>query len=382
MSLAVVVVALVLVGSACGNDDGGGIVVPAEAPLGRCAEHVSQGVYDWELCAWGPYRESPEHNRALSDADADALIGLIWEEVEVEGKPAAPPTSALVPRNTGCPTGSSIVGCYDQAAHHIARSDPFAETLLHEVAHALIRDHPSIEQCRQAAGGLQIDQGEPEDHRTALANSQYTRCSHSDLFRCVADHLFTEYAGIPSAGVCGIAPASPGEPGRSADPECTPLLIVEGLVFLCQVENTSWFRLNDPVGESDLWSYLEPKRHTLESLNDDDAPTLDIVCQNDSFSAYIDFFGRRVSGQQALGGRIPVYYEFDGSPIEEAWEESDFSEYALSPDPAAFAESLAASSELVFTAWNSDGSLVGTIVFDTTGADREVKRVLTACGIS
>ncbi len=352
--LAVVVVAVALAGSACGSGDGG-VVVPAEAPAGRCAEHISFGVYEWESCAWEPYRESADHNRALSDADADAFIGRIWREVEVEGKPATPPTSALVPRDIAC--GSSIfLGCYDWDNHHIDRSDPFTTTLLHEVAHALTRDHPSMEECPPTVAG-----------------HPYATCSHGDIFRCVADRLFTDYAGIPSAGVCGIAHAS----------GCTPVYTtvdIGGLVVLCQVENTTWFRFDGPEEENVSWSYLEPESHTLEYPDPTDSPTLDIVCDNGLLSVYIDFYGLNVSGEPVLG-QIPVRYEFDGSPTEEAWEESDFGEFAFSPYPEAFATSLAASQELVFKAWNPDGSLVGTIVFDTTGADTEVNRVLTACGI-
>lgn len=214
--MAVVVVALV--GSACGGGGNGGgsiVAVPAEAPAGRCAEHVSQGVYEWERCAWETYRESAEHNRALSAADADALIALVWRQVEVEGKPADPPTSALVPRNTGCTVGLTV-GCYDREAHHIDRSDPFTRTLLHEVAHALTRDHPETEECRQAAGGSHIDRGPPEGHTAWLAFAHNARCSHGDVFRCVADRLFTEYAGIPPRA--SAAPSRPARPTRPPPP--------------------------------------------------------------------------------------------------------------------------------------------------------------------
>lgn len=150
------------------------------------------------------------------------------------------------------------------------------------------------------------------------------------------------------------------------------------------MENTSWFRIEGPEGESVTWSSLDPESHTWGYLGVDDAnaPTLDILCQSGSLSVYVDFVGQRVSGQQELGGRIPVYYELDGSPKQDAWEESDFNELAISPDPAAFAKSLAESSELTFTAWNADGSLANTITFDTTGAHTEANRALTACGIS
>ena len=341
------------------------IEVPDDAPEGRCAEHVSRGGYAWENCAWEPYRDNPEHNWAILDADADALIGLIWEEVEVEGKPASPPTSALVPANAAaaCAHGGVVMGCYDFNAHHITRSDAFTETLLHEVAHALMRDHPSIAECGQAA-----------------FDSEFQRCNHNDVFRCVADHLFTEYAGIPTAGVCGT-------PEVSDDPACVTVFEFVGLVTSCVVEGTSWFRIESLDPDYSLThSFLTSESNTFDHPHDADAPTLDIVCEDGSLSVFVDFDGQHVSGQQALGGRIPVYYERDGSPphsLENVlWEESEHNEYAFAPDPAAFAQSLAASSKFTFTAWNHDDSLVGTIVFDTTGADTEVNRVLTACGMS
>ncbi len=341
------------------------ILVPADAPEGRCAEHVSRGGYAWENCAWEQYRDNPEHNRALSNADADALIGVIWEEVEVEGKPAAPPTSALVPANaTACAAGGGVVvGCYDFEAHHIARSDAFTETLLHEVAHALMRDHPSIAECDQAA-----------------FDSELQRCFHNDVFRCVADHLFTEYAGIPTAGVCGTQESSD-------DPACLPFLEFEGLVTSCLVEGTSWVRLESLVpGFLYVHSLLLSESNTFDHPHDDDTPTLNVLCEDGSLSVFVDFDGQRISGQQALSGKIPVYYERDGSPphpLENMlWEESENNEHALAPNPIEFSDWLTATQELTFTARNHDDSLIGTIVFDTTGAAREINRILNACGMS
>ena len=341
------------------------IEVPADAPEGRCAEQASRGGYAWENCAWEPYRDNPEHNRALSDADADALIGVIWEEVEVEGKPADPPTSALVPTNaaTACALGGVVLGCYDFEAHHITRSDAFTETLLHEVAHALMRDHPSVAECDQAT-----------------FDSELQGCFHNDVFRCVADHLFTEYAGIPTAGVCGTSESSD-------DPACLPFLEFEGLVTSCLVEGTSWVRLESlNPGFLYVHSFLLSESNTFDHPYDDDTPTLNILCEDGSLSVFVDFDGQRISGQQALSGKIPVYYERDGSPphpLENVlWEESENNEHALAPNPIEFADWLTATQELTFTAWNHDESLIGTIVFDTTGAAREINRVLSACGMS
>lgn len=196
----------------------------------------------------------------------------------------------------------------------------------------------------------------------------------------VFERLAVAVAALALVGsACGNDGSVEGVP--AAEPSCTPRLTFEGQTLLCQVENTSWFRRDEPDPRRILRTFLVSESHTSEYLSDDFSPSLEIVCDGDSLSAYVDFGSRSVSGQTALGGRIPVHYELDGSPTDEAWGESDFNEYAISPDPAAFAESLAASSELVFTAWNSDGSLIGTIIFDTIGADREAERILTACGL-
>ncbi|MCQ3814507.1 MAG: S-layer homology domain-containing protein [Acidimicrobiia bacterium] len=177
------------------------ITVPSSAPSGRCASAVLSGVYNWETCAWRGYRENKNFHYSLSDENAKELIERIWAEVNVVNKRTSPPESELVPAGSRCATISGngiIIGCYDSSRHHIRRLDAFNDTLLHEVAHALVVDHPSVAACSNAA-----------------TNAAYQTCAHNDIFRCVADHLYVTYTNIPSAGVCGNTQTTPG--GGSGD---------------------------------------------------------------------------------------------------------------------------------------------------------------------
>jgi len=167
------------------------ITVPAGVPVGRCADAISDGIYNWEECAWEGYWDNPDYNYSLSDKEAGELIKRIWAEVDLEGKPSTLPTTALVPAGSECAT-HSVIGCYRSGRHHIDRLDAFLRTLLHETAHALAVRHPSLSPCRALS-----DQHE------------YNACTHNDLFRCAADYLYMRYAGIPPAGVCGTAPELP-----------------------------------------------------------------------------------------------------------------------------------------------------------------------------
>ena len=172
------------------------ITVPSSAPSGRCASAVLSGVYNWETCAWRGYQENKNFHYSLSDTEAKELIARIWAEVNVVNKRTSPPDSELVPAGSRCATISGngiIIGCYDSSRHHIRRLDAFNDTLLHEVAHALVVDHPSVAACSNAA-----------------TNAAYQTCVHNDIFRCVADHLYVTYTNIPSAGVCGSTQTTPG----------------------------------------------------------------------------------------------------------------------------------------------------------------------------
>ncbi|MCY4257784.1 MAG: hypothetical protein OXE04_05780 [bacterium] len=178
------------------------IVVPPQAPSGKCASYIGAGIYDWEQqCAWREHYLDKTHNYSVSDGEAAKLLRRIWEEVDVAGKPAEPPTAALVPSGTECAAGETI-GCYRHSLHHIDRLDSFLLVLLHETAHALIADHPSLKSCSN------------------LDDDTYQACVHNDIFRCVADHLYVTYANIPTAGVCGtVGVAGPTPTSR---PSITP----------------------------------------------------------------------------------------------------------------------------------------------------------------
>ncbi len=166
------------------------IVVPSQAPSGRCASYITSSIYAWESdCAWGSYYTNQTYNYPLSDGEAAGLLRQIWEEVKVAGKPPNPPTAALVPSGTRCASGG-IIGCYNPATHHINRLDAFLRVLLHEAAHALIADHPTISAC------------------SARSGDAYQTCVHNDLFRCVADHLYVAYGKIPTSGACGTVGGS------------------------------------------------------------------------------------------------------------------------------------------------------------------------------
>ncbi len=177
------------------------IVVPPQAPSGKCASYIGAGIYDWEQqCAWREHYLDKTHNYSVSDGEAAKLLRRIWEEVDVAGKPAEPPTAALVPSGTECAAGGTI-GCYRHSLHHIDRLDSFLLVLLHETAHALIADHPSLKSCSN------------------LDDDTYQACVHNDIFRCVADHLYVTYALIPTGGVCGATNGSTVAPNPTPAPQ-------------------------------------------------------------------------------------------------------------------------------------------------------------------
>ena len=511
------------------------IAVPESEPSGRCASAVSAGVYQWEQCAWAEYWEDTDYNYSLSDREAAALIARIWAEVDVVGKAASPPTNALIPAGSLCATatdGGFIIGCYQPSLHHIRRLDAFLKTLLHETAHALAANHPSIAPCRSLTD-----------------NDEYQACAHNDIFRCVANHLYVAYAGIPDAGVCGTAPEQqpPGSQqvrwtstsdddgtlhafvdadwhtrptpyedsmvglvvrcqdgslsvyiwfdegridgdanekisvvhvfipegfsewgserqreyiadhrvdarwhesttnqsvflpenlrngflgdmashdavlvqawnadntvfglmsfplngshehinpvedqcdtgGGSPSPECAPMAS-EGW---CSVTGTNWARFSGSdtdalTGRTTVttWSSVGTQETGFRYPWDDEWASLNVRCRDSEFAVWAYFGGQYVAGQYALNDRIPIQYRFDdtGTPTSEAWGESTTNEGAFASDPQAFARRLAASEKLVLRAWNFDDDVIGTLVFDTTGAEFEVRHAMAACGL-
>ena len=156
----------------------GVVGVGPDAPTGRCASLVSSAdVYDWERCAWG------EHT-AVIGVDAVELVAEIWTDTRVESINETRPPPALR-RLIGIECGPGTGGCYNQRTHTIIRRDDTLRTLLHETAHALTSEHPTVQPC------------------TAMFDADNLVCVHNDIFRCVANYLYVRYADLDDAGVCG-----------------------------------------------------------------------------------------------------------------------------------------------------------------------------------
>ena len=334
------------------------ITVPTNAPDGGCASEVPKGIYQWERCAWFDYRENPTYHYALSDTEARALIQQIWDEVHVRGKPSRPPTSALVPAGTSCATATGtgiIIGCYQHTEHNIRRLDAFNDTLLHEVAHALISGHPTITSCA-----------------SATTNDAYQTCVHNDLFRCVADHLYSRYAGIPAAGVCGTAPESSGEASNSYE----------------------WATRRGSGG--DLYAYVDADWHTRESPYEDDWAAVLVRCSNEeTLDVYLSF------GSGYLGGldRISVSHEFypgeywdwddetqdaytERNTVHGHWFEAIDNKGAFMPSAliGRFVE-LALTHDFVYLSVEQfDGTEFGGFNFGLSGAGSHIQAVVDECG--
>ncbi len=275
------------------------IIVPDVQAHGRCADTISEDIYEWEFCAWQNFRESEKHNYPLSDSEAAELISRVWAEVYVEGKPANAPTSELAPVGVVCAApiegGGFNIGCYQRAENHIRRTDALLDTLLHELAHALVRDHPSIAECSTVSG--------TNDYRICIAN---------DVFRCVADHLYVTYAEIPSAGVCGRAVPPTAE--QSQD---------------------TW----DVIG---TWNdgkiaYVDAFYHSLPYPHEGATVSLAVRCEasdpeaganSDDLDVFLWLESGYLAGQHTNNELIPVSYVFGSYELLE-WEESRRAVYVL-----------------------------------------------------
>lgn len=278
---------------------GNPITVPETRASGRCADTLSEDIYEWEFCAWQNFRESDKHNYTLSDPEAAELISGIWAEVYVEGKPANAPTSELAPLGVVCAApiegGGFTIGCYQRAENHIRRTDALLDTLLHELAHALVRDHPSIRECSTVNG-----------------TNQYRICIANDIFRCVADHLYVTYAQIPSAGVCGTA---------------TPPVADES-------QDTWGIR---PIRTGGKIAYVNSFYHSLPYPHEGATVNLVVRCRSsdpeaDADSDDLDVFlwleSGYLAGQHTNNELIPVSYVFGSYELLD-WEESRRTEYVL-----------------------------------------------------
>ena len=146
---------------------------------GRCAHRLNDGIYDWEDCAWGSNDDPVMGRDAMQE-----LTDRVWAEARARGKPANPP--ALT---EGQCSGWFTAACYFPDTHTISiESGVTLQTILHELAHALISGDGTMADCMA-------------DWTHAVPT-----CAHGALFRCAADALFRRYADIDAAGVCGAVP--------------------------------------------------------------------------------------------------------------------------------------------------------------------------------
>ena len=334
------------------------ISVPASEPSGRCASAISAGVYQWEQCAWADYWENAAYNWSLSDSEAADLIERIWAEVEVDGKPVSPATSALIPAGSQCTEWTDsgyVIGCYQPSLHHIRRLDAFLETLLHETAHALVADHPSIQRCRSITD-----------------NDEYQACAHNDIFRCVANHLYVEYAGIPDAGVCGTA-TDGGTTGTSP---------------------AQWTSTTDD-GAHLAW--VNADWHTRPAPYEDSTVSLVVLCRDGSLSVYLWFDEGRIDGDE--NGEIPVAHVFIpegfsewGSErqreyvadhrVDARWHESTANQSVFLPEDLrrGFLDDMASHDAVLAQAWNADNTIFGLMSFSLEGASAHIGPVADQCG--
>ncbi len=339
------------------------ITVSTEAPDGNCASEVSKGIYQWEICTWISFREDPDYHWSLSDEEAETLIQQIWDEVDVEGKPSRPPTSALVPAGTSCASTTETgftIGCYQSGEHHIRRLDSFNDTLLHEVAHALVSGHPSLMSCA-----------------AATTNDAYQACVHNDIFRCVADYLYTRYAGIPAAGVCGTAPADSGD--------------------LSDANASGW--VTSRTNDGKLYTYTNAYEHSREHPYEDDWAALGFWCSSDSdLEVYLSFGSGYLAGQFQHNERIPVSHAFypieyfdwseqtqqayrDENTVEGLWSESTTNKGTFLPDELieGFVASVLSYDIVALRVRQFDDSDFGGFSFDLSGADQHIPATVAEC---
>ena len=337
------------------------IGVPAAEPSGKCAHMIVLGVYLWEqFCAWVGYRENnPEHNWPVFDQEAAELLARIWAEVEVEGKPASPPTSELVPARTLCALHDNTLttACYLPALHHIRRFDPFLETLLHEAAHALVANHPTIVTCRSA-----ID---------------YNACVHNDIYRCVASHLYTAYAGIPDAGVCGTTPDRPATPPRG------------------DAWNSSQYE------DGTYLAWVPVYLHTMDPPYEDVDAWLGAICRDEELDIFFWVESGHLAGQYRHNDRIPGVYHFipgewwdwddqrqsshrEANSVHALWHESTNNKAAFLPDNnrVDFVNQAVKRENDWVLIWlqNFNEEPFGSFSFSTEGAYTHIRPVTEECG--
>jgi len=339
------------------------VSVAAGPASGRCAQAIASGLQDWERCAWEGFWDNRNHNPSLADAEAQALVERIWAEVDVEGKPASPPTTELAPEGANCATAVEegvVVACYQHSRHRIRRLDPFLHTLLHETAHALVALHPSVQACRSRSN--------PRD---------YDACAHNDIFRCVADHLFVRYAGIPSAGVCGRAEQQYIPPDDADAWASTELDSGGRIAGIAAYTHNRRF----PYSDSDDWLFVRCAGGRLEVL--------------------LSFERGTVAGQRLYADRVPVAHAFlpgaffswdeaqqnsftDSNRVRRLWGESAGNSAVFLPtrDQESFvnAAANAGSAWLMAAVEDWDGTDFGVFFFGLDSASAHVRPATEACG--
>ncbi|MXW62326.1 MAG: S-layer homology domain-containing protein [Acidimicrobiaceae bacterium] len=346
------------------------ITVPETRARGRCADTIARDIYEWEFCAWQNFRESDEHNYPLSDSEAAELISRVWAEVYVEGKPANAPTSELAPLGVVCAApiegGGFTIGCYQRAENHIRRTDALLDTLLHELAHALVRDHPSIAECSTVSG-----------------TNQYRICISNDIFRCVADHLYVTYAKIPSAGVCGTA--TPPVARQSQD--------TWGFIPSLSGRKTAYvnaFYHSLPYPHEGATASLVVRCKAPDPEADDDSDDLDV---------YLWLESGYLAGQHTNNELIPVSYVFGSYELLD-WDELRRAEYVLRNIKTGdwhesrtkrgafipqylhreFLNSVVSNDWAYLNVEQYDGSNFGVFAFLTDGSLPKVQEVTEECG--
>ena len=339
------------------------INVAAAPPSGRCAHTIASGLLEWERCAWDGFWDNRSYNRSLSEADGQSLVEKIWAEVDVEGKPATPPTSELAPTGATCATaveGGVIVACYQHSSHHLRRLDSSLQTILHETAHALVALHPSIQTCQSHS-----------DPRV------YDACVHNDVFRCAADLLFVRYAGIPSAGVCGTTEQQPTLSSGAHEWVSTELVGGGRIAGVSAYLHNRGF----PDTDSDDWLFVR--------------------CGGGGLEVFLSFERGSVEGQSAYAGRVPAahvrlpgaffswgeavqgdFVAFNG--VRDLWGASPLNNAIFLPvgDEVAFINSTVNTNSrwLMVSVENGDGGQFGVFVFSLEDASIHVRPVAEACG--
>lgn len=285
-------------------------------------------------------------------------------------KPPRPPTNALIPAGSECgkvtDDGGLTIGCYEPDRHHIRRLDAFLSTLLHEVAHALAVGDPTMIACNNLAD-----------------NDAYQACVHGDIFRCAADHLYTTYANIPTAGVCGTAPEPTVSTGGDTVPTewSEPSWTNDGARFGTWV-NHRWHDRAYPYENDNAWLTVE--------CSDDGLLSVYLLVGNGYLAANVwtdrikggyvflpaGFFGWNRLDQEAWYSAYGV--------ANVAWIESTDNKRAFLPDHffEGFLNAAADDEHAYVDIWleQFDGTWFGSFFFPTTGSHQHIRTVTEACG--